>query len=85
MFQRILIVVILLRKMSVRIIMLYLAVNKNFDLNHLKILWGELGVTEIFRNYFEIICKELDSNLKKEYVDFELNSLRRLIEQIQVK
>jgi len=65
---------------------------KNIELNsefsmefgELRALWSELGVTETFRSYFENIALELDANIRKEYLDFEMINLKKLKEQIQV-
>ena len=43
-----------------------------------------MGVTEKYRNCFELICNDLELNLRYDYIDFEINSLKRLVEQIQV-
>lgn len=50
----------------------------------LKGLWNELGVTETFKNYFENVAMELDTNIRREYVYFEVNNLKKLKEQLQV-
>jgi len=55
------------------------------EFQNLKELWSDLGVTENFRNFFENIALELDLNVRKEYIDFEITSLKKLKDQIQVK
>ncbi len=54
------------------------------DLNDLKTLWTELGIKDTYKNYFEYVVCELDNNVRKEYIDFEMNNLKKVKEQIQV-
>lgn len=61
-----------------------LITENSTELVELRALWNELGVTESFISNFENIAMELDTNIRKDYFNFELNNLNKLKEQIQV-
>ena len=55
------------------------------EFNQLKVLWSNLGVTDEYRNYFEIYAKEFQANDQKDYFIFEINNLKKIQENLSVK
>jgi hypothetical protein len=45
-------------------------------------MWDDLGVTEDYRMIFDNIAKELEDNLRKEFFDFEISSLKRFSDNL---
>lgn len=50
------------------------------EMSLIQSMWDELGVLENYRVIFRYICLELDHFQKKSFMEFELNSLRKLYE-----
>lgn len=50
----------------------------------LKQYWNDLGVTDDFRNYFEIYAAEFQPKDRREYFLFEINSLKKIHENLTV-
>jgi hypothetical protein len=54
------------------------------ELNIVQSMWDDLGVTEGFRSLFESIAKELDENFRKEFIDFEIGTLKKFSDNLMV-
>ena len=54
------------------------------ELNMIKTLWEDLGVTQTYRLIFESISIDLEDTMKKDLFDFEINSLKKFNECLLV-
>jgi hypothetical protein len=57
--------------------------NEEQDFSEVLALWEDLGVTESYRLIFDSIAQELDQSFRKDFFEFELNSLKELQEQLK--
>lgn len=55
------------------------------ELNMIQTLWEDLGVTQTYRLIFESIILDLDDTMKKDLLDFEINSLKKFSECLLVR
>jgi hypothetical protein len=54
------------------------------ELNIVQSMWDDLGVTDGYKMLFESIARELEENLRKEFIDFEIGSLKRFSDNLMV-
>lgn len=54
------------------------------EFNIIHSMWDDLGVTDVFRNLYESIIRELDDNHRKEFIDFEIGTLKRFLDNLNV-
>lgn len=54
------------------------------EINMIQTLWEDLGVTHTYRLIFESITLDLDDSMKKDLLDFEINSLKKFSECLMV-
>jgi hypothetical protein len=54
------------------------------EINIVQSMWDDLGVTEGYRALFEGIAKELEENLRKEFIDFEIGALKKFSDNLMV-
>ena len=47
------------------------------EINVISSLWDDLGVTDYYRIIFESLMKDLDTQMKKEFLDHEMSSLKK--------
>ena len=47
-------------------------------------MWEDLGVTDNYRQLYENIARELSDTLRKEFVDFEINTLKKFLDNLIV-
>ena len=59
--------------------------NENYDINEqfteelnvIQSLWDDLGVTDNYRIIFESLSRFMDSKMKKDLFDYEMNALKK--------
>jgi hypothetical protein len=56
----------------------------NEEINIIQSMWDELGVTEYYKTIYETISRQLNGELRKEFFDFEMNSLKRFSDNLLV-
>jgi hypothetical protein len=50
----------------------------------IKNLWEQLGVVDNYKQVFESVICDLDMNIRKDFLDFEISSLIKFHEQLVV-
>jgi hypothetical protein len=58
--------------------------NVRSEMSTIKILWEQLGVMDNYRQIFENIISDLDVTIRKDFLEFEVNSLNKFHEQLTV-
>lgn len=54
------------------------------EMNTIQLMWEDLGVTESYKVVFENVVVDLDSQIRKDFLAFEITSLRVFTEQLIV-
>lgn len=54
------------------------------DLSLIQNLWDDLGVLEQYKESFEVMARQLEGKARKEFLDFENQSLKHLREHLNV-
>jgi hypothetical protein len=54
-------------------------------MNIIKSMWEDLGVTEDYRFIYENVVKDIQSSMRKDFLDFELNNLKKFSDNLLVK
>ena len=53
-------------------------------MNVIRILWDNLGVSEYYIHVFETVINDLESTIRRDFIEFEITCLKRVNDQLLV-